>query len=171
MFPGCLQDFSRMFSGCSDGSYWPSGIWWSFQMKVWTLKIQRNPMIPNYSMIPAAAIRWSPGIWWSPAIRRSPAIRWLIRSMDFDKPKVYGDTSITDGLVDMEAHPTISRNDITPKKNSLNPSVLWFLSLNWKVKVSIRVDYLELIFCEAGTVSRRFDKYHVQENPIFKTNT
>ena len=87
MFPGCLQDFSRMFSGCSDGSYWPGGIWWSFQMKLWTLKIQRNPMIPNYSMIPAAAIRWS------------PAIRWSIRSMDFDNPKVYSDTAITDGLV------------------------------------------------------------------------
>ena len=93
MFPGCLQDFSRMFSGCSDGSYWPGGIWWSFQMKVWTLKIQRNPMIPNYSMFPAAAI------WWSPGIRWSSAIRWSIRSMDFDNPKVYGDTSITDGLV------------------------------------------------------------------------
>ena len=26
MFPGCLQDFSRIFSGCSDGSYWPCGI-------------------------------------------------------------------------------------------------------------------------------------------------
>ena len=93
MFSGCLQDFSKMFSGCSDGSYWPCGIWWSFQMKVWTLKIQRNPMIPNYSMIPAAAFRWSQGIPWS------PAIRWSIRSMDFDKPKVHGDTSITDGLV------------------------------------------------------------------------
>ena len=87
IFPGCLQDFSRMFSGCSDGSYWPGGIWWSFQMKVRTLKIQRNPMIPNYLMIPAAAI------WWS------PDIRWSIRCMDFDNPKVYGDTSITDGLV------------------------------------------------------------------------
>ena len=87
MLSGCLQDFSSMFSGCSDGSYWPGGIWWSFQMKVWTLKIQRNPMIPNYSMIPAAAIRWSPATWWS------------IRSMDFDNRKVYGDTSITDGLV------------------------------------------------------------------------
>ena len=82
-----------MFSGCSDGSYWPGGFWWSFQMKVWTLKIQRNLMIPNYSMIPAAAIRWSPGIRWS------PAIRWSNRSMDFDNRKVYGDTSITDGLV------------------------------------------------------------------------
>ena len=50
-------------------------------------------MIPNYSMIPAAAIRWSPVIRWS------PAIRWSIRSMDFDNRKVYGDTSITDGLV------------------------------------------------------------------------
>ena len=99
MFPGCLQDFSRMFSGCSDGSYWPGGIWWSFQMKVRTLKIQRNPMIPNYLMIPAAAIRWSPGIRWSPVIRWSPAILWSIRSMDFDNRKVYGDTSITDGLV------------------------------------------------------------------------
>ena len=54
-------------------------------MKVWTLMIQRNLMIPNYSMIPA--------IWWS------PAILWSIRSVDFDNPKVYGDTSITDGLV------------------------------------------------------------------------
>ena len=80
MFPGCLQDFSRMFSGCSDGSYWPCGIWWSFQMKVWTLR--------------SKGIRWSPGIWWS------PAIRWSIRSMDFHNRKVYGDhTSITDGLV------------------------------------------------------------------------
>ena len=78
MFPGCLQDFARMFSGCSDESYWPGGIWCSFQMKVWTLKIQRNPMIPNYSMVPA--IRWSQAIWWS------------IGSMDFDNPKVYSDT-------------------------------------------------------------------------------
>ena len=48
-------------------------------------------------MIPA--IRWSPGIRWSPAIRWSPGIRWSIRSMDFDNRKVYGDTSITDGLL------------------------------------------------------------------------
>ena len=34
-----------------------------------------------------------PAIWWS------PAIQWSIRSMDFDNRKVYGDTSITDGLV------------------------------------------------------------------------
>ena len=88
-----------MFHRCSDGSCGPGGIWWSFQMKVWTLKIQRNPMIPNYSMIPAAAIRWSPSIRWSPATGWSPAIRWSIRSMDFDSRKVYGDTSITDGLV------------------------------------------------------------------------
>ena len=43
-----------------------------------------------------------PAIWWSPAIRWSPAIWWPIRSMDFDKPKVYGDTSITDGLVSLD---------------------------------------------------------------------
>ena len=97
MFSGCLQDFSRMFLGCSDGSCGPGGIWWSFQMKVWTLMIQRISMIPNYLMIPA--IWWSPAIRWSHAIRWSPVIRWSIGSMDFDNPKVYGDTSITDGLV------------------------------------------------------------------------
>ena len=64
---------------------------WSFQMKVWTLMIQRNPMIPIYSMIPA--IRWSLAIPWS------SAIGWSIGSMNFDNPKVYGDTSITEGLV------------------------------------------------------------------------
>ena len=53
--------------------------------------IQRNSMIPNYSMIPA--IRWSPAIQWS------PAIWWSTGSTDFDNPKVYDDTSITDGLV------------------------------------------------------------------------
>ena len=42
-------------------------------------------MIPNYSTTPA--IQWS------------PAIRWSFGSMDFDNPKVNGDTSITDGLV------------------------------------------------------------------------
>ena len=73
MLSGCVQVFSRMISECSDGSCGPGGIWWSFQMKVWTLKIQRNSMIPNYSMIPA--------IWWS------PAIRWSIGSIDFDNPK------------------------------------------------------------------------------------
>ena len=43
--------------------------------------------------------QWSPAIRWSSAIRWSPAIRWSIGSMDFDNRKVYGDTSITDGLV------------------------------------------------------------------------
>ena len=86
-----------MFSGCSDGS---CGILWSFQMKVWTLMIQRNSMIPNYSMVPA--IWWPSAIRWSPAIRWPPAIRWSIGSIDFDNPKVYGDTSISDGLVSTE---------------------------------------------------------------------
>ena len=88
MFSRCLQDFSRMFSGCSDGSCGPCGFRWSFQMKVWTLLTRRNSMISNYSMIPA--IRWS------------PAIQWSIRCMNFDNRKVYGDTSITDGLVRSE---------------------------------------------------------------------
>ena len=93
MFAGFFQDVL----GCSDGSCGPYWIWWSFQMKVWTLMIQRNSMIPNYSMIPA--IWSSPAIRWSLAIRWCPAIWWSIGSMDFDNPKVYGDTSITDGLV------------------------------------------------------------------------
>ena len=42
-------------------------------MEMWTLMIQRNSMIPRYSMIQ--------------------------RDLDFDNPKVHGDTSITDGLV------------------------------------------------------------------------
>ena len=91
MLPGCLQDFSRTFSGCSDGSCGPGGIWRLFQMKVWTLMIQRNSMIPNYLMIPA--------IWWSPAIRWSQTNQWSIGGMAFDNQKVYGDTSNTDGLV------------------------------------------------------------------------
>ena len=89
MFPRRLQDFSRMFSGCSDGSCGPGGIWWSFHMKVWTLMTHRNSMIANYSMIPAKR--------WSPANRWSPAIRWSMGSMDFDNPIF--DTSVTDGLV------------------------------------------------------------------------
>ena len=44
--------------------------------------------------------QWSPAIRWSSAIRWSPAIRWSIGSMDFDDPKVYGDTSITDAISD-----------------------------------------------------------------------
>ena len=42
-------------------------------MEVWTLMIQRNSMIPRYSMIQ--------------------------RDLDFDNPKVHGDTSIFVGLV------------------------------------------------------------------------
>ena len=85
MFLGCLQDFSRIFSGCSDGSCGPGGIWWSFQMKVWTLMIQRISLIPSYLTIPAIqwspAIRWSPAILWSrlfydPSYSMIPAILW-----------------------------------------------------------------------------------------------
>ena len=96
MFAGFFQDVFRML-------WWVLLAWWNLMTisieSIWTLKIQRNPMIPNYLMIPAAAIWWSPGIRWSPVIRWSPDIRWSIRSMDFDNRKVYGDTSITDGLV------------------------------------------------------------------------
>ena len=146
MFPGCLQDFSRMFSGCSDGSYWPGGIWWSFQMKVWTLKIQRNPMIPNYSLIPAAAI------WWS------PAIRWSIRSMDFDNRKVYGDTSITDGLVFLKKFFIFFENSfvfwenlkylLSPKKqNFIHPPRLPFTSSTFVLAVILSYTLKHAIGC------------------------
>ena len=91
MFPGCLQDFSRMFSGCSNGSCGPGGIWWTFQMKgirssptiwwsqlfddrqlfddqleVWTLIIQNSTVIPPSLMVLFSVVNnhvqtW---IWW-----------------------------------------------------------------------------------------------------------
>ena len=63
-------------------------------------------MIPNYSMIPA--IRWS------------PVIRWSIGSMDFDNPKVYGDTSISDGLVLNFELPTCKSNILSKMASSLS---------------------------------------------------
>ena len=102
-----------MFSGCSDGSCGPGGIWWSFQMKVWTLMIQRNSVIPKYSMI--SAIRWSPAIRWSQAIWSS------IGSIDFDSPKVYGDTSITGGLVYF-----CQKNEPCPKLSQHSPNMMPF---------------------------------------------
>ena len=64
MFSKCALGVPRMFAGFFQdvfmmlrGSCGPGRIWWSFQMKVWTLMTQRNSMIPSYSMIPA--ILWS----------------------------------------------------------------------------------------------------------------
>ena len=57
-------------------------VWGSFQMKVGTSMIQRNLMIP--------------GIWWSQVFDDLKEIS--IGRMDFHNPKVYGDTSISDGL-------------------------------------------------------------------------
>ena len=84
MFSGCLQDFSRIFSGCSDGSCGPGGIWWSFQMKVWTLMTQRNSMIPSYSMIPA--ILWS---------------QLFYDSQLFDDPKLFDDPQLFDDQLEV----------------------------------------------------------------------
>ena len=41
------------------------------------------------------------GLLWSKGTRWSQAIRWSIGRMDFDNPKVYGDTFISDGLVNL----------------------------------------------------------------------
>ena len=71
MFPWCMQDFSKMFSWCSDGSCGPGEIWWSFQMKVWTLMIQRSSMIPNYLMIPT--IR-DPQLFYVPQLFNDPQL-------------------------------------------------------------------------------------------------
>ena len=76
--------------------WWVLLAWWNLMIisnESMNFKDPKESDDPNYSMIPAAAIRWSPGIRWS------PDIRWSIRSMDFVNRKVFGDTSITDGLV------------------------------------------------------------------------
>ena len=86
IFPGCFQDASMVLVGLVE---FDDHFKWKDGLMI-------------------QGIRWSPAIWWS------PAIRWSIRSMDFDKPKVYGDTSITDGLVvfwtkhDLLGHPSAS---------------------------------------------------------------
>ena len=66
----CSQMFTDVFRMLR-WVLWPWAWWilWSFQMKVCTLMIQRNLMIPSYSMI------------------------------NIKYPKVNGDTSISDGLV------------------------------------------------------------------------
>ena len=75
--------------------------------------IQRNSVIPKYSMI--SAIRWSPAIRWSQAIWSS------IGSIDFDSPKVYGDTSITGGLVYF-----CQKNEPCPKLSQHSPNMMPF---------------------------------------------
>ena len=99
MFAGFFQDVFRML-------WWVLWAWWNLMiisnesMDFIDPKKFDDPQLfddPSYSMIPD--IRWSPAIRWSQAIWWSPAIRWSIGSMDFDSPKVYGDTFISDGLV------------------------------------------------------------------------
>ena len=88
MFAGFFQDVVRMLR-------WVLLAWWNLliiineSMDFDDPKELDDPQLfydPSYLMIPA--IRWSPVIRWSLAIRRS------IGSMDFDNPKIYGDTSI-----------------------------------------------------------------------------
>ena len=98
VFFRCSLDFLRMFAGFFQDVFrmlrWVLWAWWNLMiisngcMDFIDPKEFVDPKLfddPSYSMIPA--------IWWS------PAIPWSIRSVDFDNPKVYGDTSITDGLV------------------------------------------------------------------------
>ena len=91
MFSGCSQDVCRIFLRCfQDALMGLMGLVEfddHFKWKYGLIMIQRNLMFP------ILAIRWSPALRWS------PAIWWSIGSMDFDNQKVYGDTSITDGLV------------------------------------------------------------------------
>ena len=107
MFSGCLQDFSRMFSGCSDGSCGPGGIRWSFQMKVWTLMIQRNPMIPIYSIIPA--------IWRS---------QLLIDPQLFDDPQLFNDPQLFDDQLEVWTL-IIWKSTVIPP----SPMVLFFFGI------------------------------------------
>ena len=82
MFAGFSQDVFRMLR-------WVLWILMIISNESMDFNDPKELVDPNYSSIPA--------IWWS------PAIRWSIWSMDFDNPKVYGDTSITVGLVWMAA--------------------------------------------------------------------
>ena len=62
MFPGCLQDFARLFSGCSHGSYGPGGIISNESMDFNDPKESDDPQLfddPRYSMIPSySMINW-----------------------------------------------------------------------------------------------------------------
>ena len=110
MFPECLQDFSRMFSGCSDGSYWPGGIRWSFQMKVWTFKIQRNPN---------RIIRWSPTIWWSQQLLfDDPQV--------FDDPQLFDDRQLFDDKLEVWTL-------ITEKSTVIPPSLMVLFWFGWPI--------------------------------------
>ena len=80
MFSRCSQDVFRMLWWI----LWAGGIWWSFQMKVWTLMVQRNSMIPNYSMIPA--IRLS-------QLFNDPQL--------FDDPHLFYDTQLFDDQLEI----------------------------------------------------------------------
>ena len=81
MFSTCSKDVCRIFLGCFQDA--PMGLMSRVEsMDFNDPKELDDPQLfdnPSYWMIPA--------IWWS------------IGSMDFDNSKVYGDTSITDGLM------------------------------------------------------------------------
>ena len=82
-------------------------------MKAWTLMIQRNSMIPRYS----------------------------IGSMDFENPKVCGDTSFFDGLVFQTVFPVI----IFP---------VWFILVFWLLISST-------LWCVQHKICASFVKLHV----------
>ena len=106
MFSRCSQDICRIFPGCFHDALmglvglvdFDDHFKWKYGQ--WTLMVQRNSMIPSYLTIP--------GIWWS------------IGSMDFDNPKVYGDTSISDGLVLNFELPTCKSNILSKIASSLS---------------------------------------------------
>ena len=108
IFSGYSIDVLLMFSRCSLDV--PRMIAGFFQDDHFKWKIERNSMIPNYSMIPA--FWWSPAIWWS------------IESMDFDNPKFYGDTSITDGLVVSYCPITKASTNYRQRKGG-GPNFVW----------------------------------------------
>ena len=153
MFSGYLQDFSRMFSRCSDGSCGPGGFWRSFQMKVWTLMVQRNSMITSYLLIPG--IRWS------------PAIRWSIGSMDFDNRKVYGDSSIYGGLVKHGYDPpllnTVNKTADLAKRYIPNPPGFSGRQtlLKWTQQEQHSVRLTHFVDQHTCRVVRNFSKYFV----------
>ena len=59
---------------------------------------------------------------------------YKIRSMDFDKPKVYGDTSITDGLVKLAAVQILCKLLYQVAKTGLGSEILSFCKLQIQIK-------------------------------------
>ena len=129
MFSRCSQDVCRIFPGYSNGSCGPGGIWWSFQMKVWTLMTQGKSMIPSYSMIPA--ILWS---------------QLFDDHQLFDDPKLFDDPQLFDDQLEVWTL-IIQKSTVIPPSRM----VLFFITL----LINMQFILFQLADLTADSVSER----------------